>query len=79
MAHLDTINVNSSRFVRPESGIGTPGSSGNAVGKQPHTHYSIISLIPYPWLMTTEAQGWKRMFYLNPHDKLIDLQAETEC
>ena len=50
--------------------VGAVGDSGNAAGKQPHLHYSIISMLPYPWLMTTETQGWKKMFVLNPHEYL---------
>ena len=73
LAHLDTIDWESSNFVSPGSTLGTLGSSGNAVGKQPHVHYSIITLVPFPWRITTETQGWKKMFYLNPHEKLSDL------
>ena len=73
LAHLDNIYRDASRLVSPGSRIGWLGSSGNAIGKQPHTHYSIITLIPYPWRITTETQGWKKMFYLNPHEILIDL------
>jgi hypothetical protein len=44
------------------------GDSGNAAGKPPHLHYSVVSLTPKPTNITTELQGWKRMFYLNPQD-----------
>jgi len=71
-AHLDKILVDMGEIVSINQKIGTLGDSGNASGKQPHVHYSILSLIPYPWLATTESQGWKRMFYLNPHEKLND-------
>jgi murein DD-endopeptidase MepM/ murein hydrolase activator NlpD len=70
LAHLDEIDFNASRFVFPGSQVGTLGASGNAIGKQPHLHYSIVTLFPYPWRMTTETQGWKKMFFLNPHAKL---------
>ena len=51
--------------------VGTLGDTGNAKGKQPHVHYSILSLIPLPWKATSEPQGWKKMFFLNPHEKLL--------
>ncbi len=69
-AHLELLLVSFGDWVAASEPIGTLGDSGNAVGKQPHVHYSILSLIPYPWLATTDSQGWKRMFYLDPHEKL---------
>lgn len=65
-AHLATIDTNPLRWVSHGKVIATVGSSGNAVGKPPHLHYSVLSLIPYPWLFSTKVQGWKRMFYMNP-------------
>jgi hypothetical protein len=50
--------------------LGRVGTSGNAIGKPAHLHYSIISLLPLPWRMDTSAQGWKKMFFLNPHELL---------
>ncbi len=70
-AHLESINVNFASLVNQTDKIGTLGDSGNAKGKAPHIHYSILSLIPLPWLATTETQGWKKMFYLDPHSKLL--------
>lgn len=72
LAHLNRLSVDTGTFVSINQPIGTLGDTGNAVGKHPHVHYSILSLIPYPWLATIQSQGWKRMFYLNPHDKLIN-------
>lgn len=69
-AHLDSTSVAAFSVVRSGQKIGTVGDSGNAKGKQPHIHYSIVSLLPYPWLVTTESQGWKKMFYLDP-DKFL--------
>lgn len=46
--------------------IGTVGTTGNAKGKPPHLHYSIVTLIPYPWRVDKSRQGWKKMFYVNP-------------
>ena len=70
-AHLDKSHVNTGKFVNASEIIGTLGDTGNAAGKQPHVHYSIVSLLPLPWLISSESQGWKRMFYLSPHEKLI--------
>ena len=65
-AHLHTMNTSSFRWCSAGSIIGTVGDSGNAKGKPPHLHYSIVTLIPYPWRMDGSHQGWKKMFYLDP-------------
>ena len=70
-AHLNVSSVAFGDFVKVNEQIGTLGATGNAAGKQPHVHYSILSLIPLPWLATTESQGWKKMFFLSPHKKLL--------
>ena len=70
-AHLQSQTVNVGDLVKINQQIGTLGDTGNAAGKQPHVHYSILSVIPLPWLMTLESQGWKKMFFLNPHERLI--------
>jgi len=69
-AHLDSINVLNGRFVRAGDKIGTVGTSGNAAGKEPHLHYVIQSLVPYPQRYRAGTQGWKRMFYLDPAEEL---------
>jgi murein DD-endopeptidase MepM/ murein hydrolase activator NlpD len=65
-AHLENINLAVGWFAKPGSIIGTVGDSGNAKGKQPHLHFSILSLVPLPWLMDRASQGYKKAFYLNP-------------
>jgi murein DD-endopeptidase MepM/ murein hydrolase activator NlpD len=70
-AHLQSYSVSVGSMVLSGEQIGELGDTGNAKGKAPHIHYSIVSLVPLPWLITTETQGWKRMFFLSPHDKLI--------
>ena len=70
-AHLNDYSVETGDFLKSGSIIGTLGDTGNAAGKQPHVHYSIFSTVPIPWLATTEQQGWKKMFFLNPHQKLV--------
>ncbi|WP_284136468.1 hypothetical protein [Pseudoalteromonas obscura] len=52
--------------------IGTLDDTGNAKGKPAHVHYSILSLVPLPWLVTLETQGWKKMFYLDPSKALVE-------
>lgn len=71
-AHLQTINTSSFSWVGRAKKIGAVGTSGNAVGKQPHLHYSIVTMIPYFWRIDGEKQGWKKMFFLNPIDYLND-------
>jgi len=65
-AHLQKISTSSFSWVNKNKAIGTLGSTGNAKGKSPHLHYSIVHLIPRPWLITSEPQGWKKMFYKDP-------------
>lgn len=67
-AHLRDIQTTTGTVVTHQTKIGTVGSSGNAKGKPPHLHYSIITLIPYPWRIDQTRQGWKKMFFLNPID-----------
>lgn len=69
-AHLDTIQTSVFSFVGHKDTLGTVGTSGNAKGKPPHLHYSIFILVPYVWRIDKDHQGWKKMFYLNPVEKL---------
>lgn len=69
-AHLHDIKVSVFSWAGRNKVIGTVGSSGNAAGKPPHLHYSIITPIPYIWRIDRDKQGWKKMFYLNPVDYL---------
>ncbi len=66
--HLDEIKTNRLSLVSSSCVIGTVGTSGNAANTPPHLHYSIVTLIPYPWRIDNDRQGWKKMFYLNPID-----------
>jgi murein DD-endopeptidase MepM/ murein hydrolase activator NlpD len=65
-AHLSTINQTSGLFNSAGTQLGTVGASGNAKGKAPHLHYSILSLLPVPWLIDNSTQGYKKALYLNP-------------
>lgn len=65
-AHLESINPKLGLFSRSGSQIGAVGDSGNAKGKQPHLHYSVLSLVPLPWLIDNTKQGYKKAFYINP-------------
>lgn len=67
-AHLQTIKVSTFTWVNRNKIIGTVGTTGNAVGKPPHLHYSIVTAIPYLFRVDADKQGWKKMFYLNPID-----------
>ncbi len=65
-AHLKEINTSAFSFVGKGTTIGKVGTTGNAIGKAPHLHYSIYTLLPYLWRMDGSAQGWKKAFFLNP-------------
>ena len=67
-AHLQNINAKTWDLAGRGDIIGSVGTSGNAKGKPPHLHYSVMSLVPHPWRFTKEKQGWKRMFFMNPAD-----------
>ncbi len=65
-AHLATIDTETLNWVSRSEVIGSVGDTGNATGKPPHLHYSVLSLVPYPWRASTEPQGWKKMFFMDP-------------
>lgn len=65
-AHLASTNVSSGQLVRMGERIGAVGNTGNARGKPPHVHYSVRTLVPYPWRWADAPQGWKQMFFLDP-------------
>ncbi|HLW14480.1 MAG TPA: M23 family metallopeptidase [Flavobacteriaceae bacterium] len=65
-AHLNEIKSRPLSFVSKSTTIGTVGDTGNAAGKPPHLHYSILTPFPYVWRIDTDRQGWRKMFYLNP-------------
>lgn len=67
-AHLAHIHTHTFDWANRGEIIGAVGSSGNAIGKPAHLHYSVLSLLPYPWRFSTETQGWKKMFFMNPSD-----------
>ncbi|MFM9835874.1 MAG: M23 family metallopeptidase [Methylophilaceae bacterium] len=70
-AHLSQVNTHLFACIGKGEPIGKVGNTGNALGKPPHLHYSILSLVPNPAEITTETQGWKRMFYVNPNAVLL--------
>ena len=65
-AHLDTLNAHTGSWLARNEQVGTVGTTGNAAGKPPHLHFTVVTLVPYPWRWTQSTQGWKKMFYLDP-------------
>jgi peptidoglycan LD-endopeptidase LytH len=65
-AHLDSIQ--SAMFSPVKSGeyIATLGDSGNAKGKPPHLHYSIVRIFPIPWAIDQSTQGYKKAVFIDP-------------
>jgi len=70
-AHLDSIDTRFGALIGTSKTLGTLGDSGNAKGKPPHLHYTILSVVPYAWRWDNTVQGWKKMFFLNPSEQLI--------
>ncbi|MBL1319524.1 MAG: M23 family metallopeptidase [Methylophaga sp.] len=70
-AHLEYSAVKRWQRVKGGEQIGLVGDSGNAKGKPPHVHYSIVTLLPYIWRIDSSTQGWKKMFYLDPSELLM--------
>ena len=69
-AHLKEIKTSTFSWASRNETIGTVGTTGNAIGKAPHLHYTIKSIIPIPWRKDDAIQGWRKMFYLNPVEYL---------
>jgi peptidoglycan LD-endopeptidase LytH len=69
-AHLKGITTSTFSWASTGDTVGAVGNSGNAKGRPSHLHYTILSLFPYPWLFDTDTQGWKKMFYLDPNQRL---------
>jgi murein DD-endopeptidase MepM/ murein hydrolase activator NlpD len=75
-AHLNVRLPIAGDRVRQGETIGFVGTTGNAAGKPAHLHYSIVTLVPYPWRVRLQPQGWKRAWYLDP-DAVLRRSAET--
>ena len=71
-AHLKDGSISNRALIRTGEKFAEVGNSGNAAGKPPHLHYSIATLVPYPWRWDQTTQGWKKMFILNPSEILIN-------
>jgi murein DD-endopeptidase MepM/ murein hydrolase activator NlpD len=65
-AHLEEIIAKKLSIVKQGELIGKVGDTGNAKGKAPHLHFSIVAIIPKFDNIDNSIQGWKKMFYLNP-------------
>ena len=69
-AHMESIGVRVWRGLGAGDEVGRVGRTGNAAATPPHLHYAIVTPVPYPWEVRGGAQGWKRMFYLDPDARL---------
>jgi len=65
-AHLDRIDTKAGNWLSAEELVGTVGNTGDAVGRPTHLHYAVLTLVPRPWDIRLDEQGWQRMFYRNP-------------
>ena len=69
-AHLDSMKAQIGSVVRSGEKIGSVGDTGNAKGKPPHLHYSIVRMYPALWAVDRSTQGYKKAFYIDPGDFL---------
>lgn len=65
-AHLQSDSVFIGKAIGTGAPLGRLGATGNAKGKPPHLHYSVVTLVPYLWRIDDSTQGWKKMFFLDP-------------
>ena len=80
-AHLQSVATHFGAYVHKGEVVGKVGNTGNATTTPPHLHYSVQTLLPYPWRWDSDVLGWKKMFYLNPTDYLNEtwhLQQQEE-
>jgi murein DD-endopeptidase MepM/ murein hydrolase activator NlpD len=69
-AHLAETDVVAGEWRWRGDRIGSVGTTGNAAGKPPHLHYTVVTLLPYPWRWSDAPQGWMKMIFLNPGELL---------
>jgi peptidoglycan LD-endopeptidase LytH len=72
-AHLKEVKTSRFSWVNRGDIVGLVGTTGNAIGKAPHLHYSIYSVLPYFWRINSGHLGWKKMFFLNPIEYLNEI------
>ncbi len=72
-AHLSRSDASVGDWVGGGETLGAVGTTGNAAGKPAHLHYSILTLVPYPWRVRWVSQGWLLPIFLDPHEKLTAL------
>ena len=66
-AHLQRIDTRVLRQVSMADNIGAVGSTGNALGKPPHLHFSMRSLLSLFWQYdSSQPQAWNKVFYIDP-------------
>lgn len=76
-AHLREIRTHRGAFVGRSDVLGTVGNSGNAKHRPAHLHYSMATLLPYPWHVARGPHGLRRMWYLDPTPLLVRATAIT--
>lgn len=70
-AHMQEVKTHIGSIVTSNSVLGTVGDSGNAKGKSPHCHFSILTIFPriehwVPSDRRTKSDDAVKMFYVNP-------------
>lgn len=71
-AHLNSYTSGLFSIVKKGEEIGKVGNTGNAKNTPSHLHYSIITLIPYPWRWDSARRGYLKIFFLDPSRQLLE-------
>lgn len=70
-AHMQEVKTHVGAIVTSNTVLGTVGDTGNAKGKSPHCHFSILTVFPrfehwVPEDKRTKKDDAFKMFYVNP-------------
>jgi peptidoglycan LD-endopeptidase LytH len=68
-AHFSHYAVERWDWINQGDLLGYVGNTG--ASDLPHLHYGIMTFFPYPWRWSRDKSGWRKMFFLNPHDELM--------
>ena len=71
-AHLSRLDVGAGDWVRRGDTIGAVGTHRQRRRQAAPSALHARHAVPYPWRITTEPQGWQKMFFLDPGAEIAD-------